>query len=117
MNESNATAANQTVQVASDAQRGTHWQQRMVGPVIGNGKSPLRCLLGQFVYHNGDRGITLDEAFLGTRCKGLKWERRHVATALNNMVVDKQITADWPDGKLPRRYYPRPNVVAEARRK
>lgn len=80
----------------------------VVGPVVGNGKSPLRTLLGQFVYLNPSRGITLDDAFLGTKCRGMKWERRQVATALNNMVNDKQITADWPDGKT-RRYYPRPN--------
>lgn len=72
-------------------------------PVIGNGKSPLRTLLGQFVYLN-TRGITVNDAFLGTRYKGLKWERRHVQTALNNMNTDGQITARWENGE--RRFYP-----------
>lgn len=71
---------------------------------IGNGKSRLRCLLGEFVYLNANRGITVAEAFIGTRCKGLKWEKRHVQAGLFNMANAGQIASRWVDGK--KRFFP-----------
>lgn len=71
---------------------------------IGNGKSPLRCLMATLAAMNPMRGITADDACLGSRVRGLKWERRHILGALNNMVSDGQIKAKW-DGHQ-RRFYP-----------
>lgn len=71
---------------------------------IGNGKSPLRCLMATFAALNPHRGITVDDAFLGAKVRGLKWERSHVRGALNNMANDEQLKARW-DGQQ-RRFYP-----------
>jgi hypothetical protein len=75
--------------------------------IVGNGKSPLRMLMATFAVANGSRGFTVDEAFAGTRARGLKWERTHVRTTLNNMHTDGQLWGEW-DGQQRRYYWSKP---------